>query len=971
MGRCIGLPLGAISYDNGHYLGCWWRAMVPDYHELRAALHVLGLEDEGVEEVVKLVHSKLGDQHRRNDPEIQAQDGQQKEQLRLLLKNEEEFVANLNVVTKTYLFPIQSGAIKMKTQTQLAIFGSIELLAGLHSDFLKSVRAAQTAFPRVAIGTLFEEFVPSLAVYTQYVNKFSASLAALEGERLRSKNFAQFLLSCEESDTMPLEALLSFPLNRVPHYRGVLTGILANTPRNGDEYMRLAKVTQELGDLQEYLNQNKSQSDQMGAVYKIESRIVGREYALNDLHRAFVREGDAVVVGHGEDEKKQKESHLFLFNDILLITKKIPQKNQFRWKQGYSIQYNTLTVPSGDLLLHLSNMNNSKESLSLSFGSQSLKQEWATSIQKCLEAMEATKVFQTTLQQVMEREPKGTVLPSIMMQLIITLEKTALQVPGLFRISGSSRVITSIISQLDRGITVDFSKLDCHVVSGLLKQWLRTLKEPLIPFAYFDRFLECQSAPDSTIALQLLMQELPETNMLIIRRIIQMCLKVSEHSEVNKMTSTNMAIVIGPNICREENPSPFGEISISSTVGPLVDRMQQQFDDIFPKGPAPKFAKVTPKIGVATSSSGGQMGALMGARRNVPPSADSNLKRAIDTDTQLIAEKDLPLSPPPPEPAESPEESETSATPDIDFVVHVEDHAPAPLQPPPPVPVTEEVPIIQPRAVPHPPLKRRGGPPPRGGGPPPRPTRSNTAGSGSNPYPLPVPSPAAPPTVPAPPIGGRAPIPASTGAERAVSPPGPHPASPVPVGLSGIKSPVPVPASSIPAIPIPATPPLQGEGRGMGTSGLPPVPPIPVGVAGRAKGPMHGPAGGPPRGMGRAKPLPPRPPPTLPGHSAPPKPVGAPPGPLPAIPTGLVPPQRAPSPPPSDPEPPEERAPCSRCNEAVGAEFVELGEHLWHPQCFLCVQCSSELSAGYFRFEGKPMCRSCHRQTRRYAESRV
>ena len=155
----------------------------------------------------------------------------------------------------------------------LAIFSNFEMLAGLHKDLLTQLREAVNNFPNVSIGTLFGEFVPSMQVYTQYVNKFSASLAALEAERAKSKAFAQFLLSCEESHPLPLEALLSLPLNRIPHYRGVLSQILASTPRNGPEYIKLANVTRELSELQDYLNDSKTQSDNMATASSDHSAV--------------------------------------------------------------------------------------------------------------------------------------------------------------------------------------------------------------------------------------------------------------------------------------------------------------------------------------------------------------------------------------------------------------------------------------------------------------------------------------------------------------------------------------------------------------------------------------------------------------------------------------------------------------------------------------------------------------------------
>eukprot|EP00324_Dicrateria_rotunda_P007499 CAMPEP_0206180668 /NCGR_PEP_ID=MMETSP1474-20131121/68160_1 /ASSEMBLY_ACC=CAM_ASM_001110 /TAXON_ID=97495 /ORGANISM="Imantonia sp., Strain RCC918" /LENGTH=222 /DNA_ID=CAMNT_0053594403 /DNA_START=1532 /DNA_END=2197 /DNA_ORIENTATION=- len=86
------------------------------------------------------------------------------------------------------------------------------------------------------------------------------------------------------------------------------------------------------------------------------------------------------------------------------------------------------------------------------------------------------------------------------------------------------------------------------------------------------------------------------------------------------MTTSNLAIVIGPNLAREKVPSPFGEINITTKVSPLVELMIRKYDEIFPKDPPPKFSKATPRSSsiVFPSSNSQQntsIGSLLGSRR--------------------------------------------------------------------------------------------------------------------------------------------------------------------------------------------------------------------------------------------------------------------------------------------------------------------------------------------------------------------
>jgi len=69
---------------------------------------------------------------------------------------------------------------------------------------------------------------------------------------------------------------------------------------------------------------------------------------------------------------------------------------------------------------------------------------------------------------------------------------------GIFRISGSASDITRLRDQLDRGKSpseVFAETRDIHAVTGLLKQFLRELTEPLCTFALYDAFLATMDGP--------------------------------------------------------------------------------------------------------------------------------------------------------------------------------------------------------------------------------------------------------------------------------------------------------------------------------------------------------------------------------------------------------------------------------------------------------------------------------------------
>jgi hypothetical protein len=500
------------------------------------------------------------------------------------------------------LIPIRSSS-KIATNVFLIIFSNIEILVGLHKELLADIENGLKDFESFNIAELFMKFIPSMSIYTQYVNNFSSSLAALEAEKQKTKAFAQFLDQCSETHPLPLDALLSFPLNRIPYYRAVVTEVLNLTPRNRPDYKTMVNVVGQLTELQEYLNQSKSQSDNLSKIFKVETRIQGREASLRDLNRVFIKEGPIILVN--PKDRKQKEVYLFLFNDILVGTTKLKEKSgQFRYKFTYQLQYGRVISPQGSLQIDIHNPSTG-ESKTFLAQNTAHKEEWTSAFSGVIDAMEKTRVYGVTLEQLMVHEAdKDIGIPSYIHQLLTALDcNDAFEASGLFRISASSNLLNALIDKANRGIKFDLSELDHYVISCLLKQFFRSLKEPVIPFQFYDQLVACNQHEDPVPSLREVIFKLPDVNRELLKRLMQLLVKVAAKCDVNKMTTANLGIVIGPNLARESpETDPIAEIALSATLGPLVEKMLIHYDEIFPKDPPPKFARALPKSALVSRS---------------------------------------------------------------------------------------------------------------------------------------------------------------------------------------------------------------------------------------------------------------------------------------------------------------------------------------------------------------------------------
>lgn len=74
------------------------------------------------------------------------------------------------------------------------------------------------------------------------------------------------------------------------------------------------------------------------------------------------------------------------------------------------------------------------------------------------------------------------------------MKNKALDVVGIFRLSGSAVQIAEYRKILDKGGKIDLpQESDPHCVAGLLKLYLRELPEPLCTYDLYDQFIAASS----------------------------------------------------------------------------------------------------------------------------------------------------------------------------------------------------------------------------------------------------------------------------------------------------------------------------------------------------------------------------------------------------------------------------------------------------------------------------------------------
>ncbi|XP_052105522.1 uncharacterized protein LOC127738356 [Mytilus californianus] len=119
---------------------------------------------------------------------------------------------------------------------------------------------------------------------------------------------------------------------------------------------------------------------------------------------------------------------------------------------------------------------------------------------------------------------------------------------GLFRKSGAVSRIKELKEKIEKG--EDLGSANIVDVTVLIKQFFKSLPEPLFTSTYHDAFIRCIQLPnkdDSYRALLLLCLLLPGEHISTIRYMMSLLKLISEHSDKNKMDATNLSVVLAPN----------------------------------------------------------------------------------------------------------------------------------------------------------------------------------------------------------------------------------------------------------------------------------------------------------------------------------------------------------------------------------------------------------------------------------------
>ncbi|XP_013780451.2 rac GTPase-activating protein 1-like [Limulus polyphemus] len=214
-------------------------------------------------------------------------------------------------------------------------------------------------------------------------------------------------------------------------------------------------------------------------------------------------------------------------------------------------------------------------------------------------------------------------VPAVIVHCIKEIETRGLTEVGLYRISGYDKEVKDVKEKFLRGKGVpNISNTDIHVVCGVLKDFLRSLREPLITRTLWKDFTtagEMTDLQDSFSALYQAVSQLPQPNRDTLAYLIIHLQRISETPEV-KMPLSNLAKVFGPTLIGFSSPEPSpGEMFAETKQQHLVMEkllnipsdywetfVNVENDDLYPNVPKTPETKPAPEGSILGPLSSGK-----------------------------------------------------------------------------------------------------------------------------------------------------------------------------------------------------------------------------------------------------------------------------------------------------------------------------------------------------------------------------
>ncbi|XP_053139966.1 pleckstrin homology domain-containing family G member 3 [Hemicordylus capensis] len=233
-----------------------------------------------------------------------------------IVESERMYVRDLRNIVENYLGKIiDTQELLLRPEQVSALFGNIEDIYELNSELLQDLDSCHN--DPVAVARCFVDRSQDFDIYTQYCNNYPNSVAVLT-ECMRNKQLAKFFRERQEQirHSLPLGSYLLKPVQRILKYHLLLQEIAKHFDLEEDGYEVVEEAIDTMTCVAWYINDMKRKHEHAVRLQEIQSLLIN--WKGPDL----TTYGELVLEGTFRVHRVRNERTFFLFDKILLITKK-------------------------------------------------------------------------------------------------------------------------------------------------------------------------------------------------------------------------------------------------------------------------------------------------------------------------------------------------------------------------------------------------------------------------------------------------------------------------------------------------------------------------------------------------------------------------------------------------------------------------------------------------------------------------
>ncbi|KAK5852872.1 hypothetical protein PBY51_006709 [Eleginops maclovinus] len=233
-----------------------------------------------------------------------------------ILDTERTYVQDLRSIVEDYLESISNQSrLALSSEDKGSLFGNIQGIYHFNRDLLHDLEKCN-ADP-VAIAECFVSKSEEFHIYTQYCTNYPRSVAVLT-ECMRNKALAKFFRERQESlrHSLPLGSYLLKPVQRILKYHLLLHEIANHMEKDTETYEVVQEAIDTMQRVAWHINDMKRKHEHAVRLQEIQSLLTN--WKGPDL----IGYGELVLEGTFRLQRAKNERTLFLFDKLLLITKK-------------------------------------------------------------------------------------------------------------------------------------------------------------------------------------------------------------------------------------------------------------------------------------------------------------------------------------------------------------------------------------------------------------------------------------------------------------------------------------------------------------------------------------------------------------------------------------------------------------------------------------------------------------------------